>query len=100
MATNAQRQAAYRRRRRATIDGLLTTRGLPPLPAVSTIPGWPRWKEAMSRIAAQLDVIESEMTDYYEDRSERWQESERAEAFDENLNVLRTIMESAQDWPD
>jgi hypothetical protein len=82
------------------IDGLMTARGLPPLPAVSTIPGWPRWKEAMGRIAAQLEVIESEMADYYDQRSERWQEGERAEAFDENLNVLRTIMESVQIWPD
>jgi len=100
MATDAQRQAAYRRRRRAAIDGLMTARGLPTLPAVSTIPRWPRWKEAMNRIAAQLEVIEREMTDYYEERSERWQESQRAEAFDENLNVLRTIMETAQAWPD
>jgi hypothetical protein len=100
MPTNSQRQAAYRRRRRAIIDQLFSAQGLPTLPAVSTIPGWPRWKEAMTRIAAQLEVIESEMTDYYEDRSERWQESERAEAFDENLNVLRVILESAQAWPD
>lgn len=100
MATDAQRQAAYRRRRRDMVDGLMTARGLPTLPAISTIPGWPRWKEAMGRIAAQLEVIEREMTDYYEERSERWQESERAEAFDGNLNVLRTIMETAQVWPD
>jgi hypothetical protein len=99
MATNAQRQAAYRRRRRDMVDDLMA-RGLPKLPAVSTIPGWPRWKAAMSRITAQLEVIESEMTDYYDERSERWQESERAEAFDDNLNVLRTIMETAQAWPD
>jgi hypothetical protein len=100
MATDAQRQAAYRRRRRDMIDGLMSARGLPPLPSVSTIPGWPRWKEAMSRIAAQLEVIDDEMTDYYDERSERWQESERAESFDESLNILRTIMETAQAWPD
>ena len=100
MATDAQRQAAYRRRRRDMVDGLMSARGLPSLPAVSTIPGWPRWKEAMRRIAAQLEVIEREMTDYYEERSERWQESDRAETFDDNLNVLLTILETAQAWPD
>jgi hypothetical protein len=47
-----------------------------------------------------LEVIEREMTDYYDERSERWQESERAESFDESLNILRTIMETAQAWPD
>jgi hypothetical protein len=69
MATNAQRQAAYRRRRRDMIDDILSMRGLPPLPAVSTIPGWPRWKEGMARIVAQMEVIESEMTDYYNERN-------------------------------
>jgi hypothetical protein len=100
MADNAGRQAAYRKRRRAQIDDLLTMRGLPALPAVATIPGWPRWKEAMGRIAVQLEVIEREMTDYFDERSERWQESERAEAFDESRNILRTIVESCQAWPD
>ena len=99
MATNAQRQAAYRRRRRALIDDLLTMRGLPSLPALSTVPGWPRWKEAMARIAAQIEVIEAEMDDYYNQRSQRWQESEQAEAFSENLDLLRALLESAQDWP-
>src|SRR5579884_2974384 len=76
MATNAQRQAAYRKRRRALIDGLLAGPDLPALPAVLSIPGWPRWKEAMARIAIQLCQIEAEMAHYYDQRTERWQEAE------------------------
>jgi len=100
MATNAQRQAAYRRRRRAQIDEALTLRGLPSLPAISTVPGWPRWKEAMGRISAQFQVIEREMSDYYDARSERWLESERADTFNESLEILRILAESAESWPD
>lgn len=100
MATNAQRQAAYRRRRRAIMDDILSMRGLPPLPAVSTIPGWPRWKEAMTRIVAQMEVIENEMNEYYDERSERWQESDKAETFYNNRELLRTIIDFAQDWPE
>jgi hypothetical protein len=100
MANNAQRQAAYRKRRQALIDDILSMRGLPSIPAVSTIPGWPRWKEAMKRTAYQMQSIEQEMADYYNERSERWQESDRAEEFDEKLEMLRVIIESAETWPD
>ncbi len=100
MATNAQRQAAYRRRQRDMVDELFSMRGLPLLPAVSSIPGWPRWKEAMTRIGAQMEVIESEMSAYYDDRSERWQESDQAQMFYERLEILRQLIESAQSWPE
>ena len=100
MATNAQRQAAYRRRRRDMIDDILSMRGLPPLPAVSTIPGWSRWKEAMARIVAQMEVIENEMSEYYDERTERWQESNKAETFYNNRELLRAIIDFAQDWPE
>jgi hypothetical protein len=100
MATNKERQAAYRKRRRDIIDNILSMRGLPPLPAVSTIPGWPRWKEAMARIVAQMEVIETEMSEYYHERTERWQESDKAETFYNNRELLRTIIDFAQDWPE
>lgn len=99
----ARRQAAYRRRRQERIDYLLAMRGLsslPALPAISTIPGWPRWKQAMARIAAQIEIIDGEMTDYYDARSERWQESEQASAFEQNREVLRVLIETARDWPE
>ena len=98
--TNAQRQADYRKRRRATIDDLFTMRGLPALPAIATIPGWARWKEAMTRIVYQMEMIETEMTTYYEERSDRWQESDQAETFYERREALRIILELAQDWPE
>jgi hypothetical protein len=99
-ASNAERQRAYRRRKRDRIDDILSMKGLPSLPAISSIPGWPRWKEGMTRIAAQMEVIESEMTDYFDERTERWQESDKAETFDQNLNTLRILIEKAQDWPE
>jgi len=100
MATNKERQAAYRKRRRTIIDFILSMQGLPSLPAVSTIPGWPWWKEAMTRIVAQLELIENEMTEYYDQRTERWQESDKAETFYNNRELLRTIIDFAQDWPE
>jgi hypothetical protein len=100
MATNAQRQAAFRRRRRTLIEGLLAAPGLPALPAMATMPGWSRWKEAMARMAGQLSLIEAEMAGYYDQRSERWQEGEAGEAFADNLEALRELLETAQSWPE
>lgn len=97
--TNAQRQADYRRRKSAIIDELFSMRGLPNLPAIATIPGWTRWKEAMARIAYQMEMIETEMTQYYDERSERWLESDNAETFDEHRETLRQIIETVQEWP-
>ena len=98
--TNAQRQADYRKRRRAIIDELFTMRGLPAIPAIVNIPGWVRWKEAMTRIAYQIEMVETEMTQYYDERSDRWQESEQAEAFYERREALRCILETVQEWPE
>jgi len=94
MATNAQRQAAYRIRRRAIIDEILSQRGLPPLPAISTIPGWPRWKEAIARIAYQMQMVETEISDYYDQRSDQWRESERADQFQAPIIFNGTISRS------
>ena len=100
MATNAQRQAAYRSRQRDMVNELFSLHDLPSLPAVSTIPGWARWKEAMTRIGAQMEVIESEMSAYYDERSERWQESDQAQVFSERLEILGQLIESVQCWPE
>ena len=54
----------------------------------------------MARIAYQLELIEAEMTQYYDERSERWQESDNAETFYERREILRQIIESVQEWPE
>jgi hypothetical protein len=77
-SSHAERQAAYRSRRREALAAHLDQKGLPPLPAVSTIPGHARWRQAMSNIEAQMMRIEAEMEAYYEERSERWQQTDKA----------------------
>jgi hypothetical protein len=84
----------------AVIDLLFSMRGLPDLPAIATIPGWARWKEAMTRIVYQMEMVENEMTQYYDERSDRWQESDQADTFYERREILRHIIESTQEWPE
>jgi hypothetical protein len=97
MATNAQRQAAYRRRARQAQEALLSTKGLPPLPTVSNVAGWSRWSKAMRQITELLEQVKSEMEAYYDERSERWLESEAAEEFQDRLGELHEFIDQAPD---
>lgn len=96
--SHAERQAAYHKRRKQALAEHLQQKGLPTLPAVATIPGCTRWNQAISGVRQLIMTVEAEMESYYDDRSERWQESERGEEFQQKLDDLRNILESVADW--
>ena len=90
-ASHAQRQAAYRRRRQR-LDG----------PSFPAVPGYPRWARMAAWMHGTLEGVRWEMDAYYRDRSERWQQSDRAEPFVEQLhNVSRAVAlleDLCMDW--
>jgi len=86
--SQAQRQAAYQQRQREALKSLLQQKGLPALPAVPTIPGTARWRRAIESAVKFLATVEEEMQQYYSDRSEVWQESERAEEFQSRIDTV------------
>lgn len=96
--SHAQRQAAYRKRQREALAAHLDQKGLPPLPAVPTIPGHARWNKAMANIEAQMMRIEAEMETYYDERSERWRESDKATEFEQKLEDLRAALDLVTEW--
>lgn len=98
MATNAQRQAAYRKRKKQAMEVLLTAKGLPALPSISSVPGWPRWNQAMMQVEMLMTQIQSEMEDYHDQRSERWQESEKGYEFLQKLEDLNAALEAVTTW--
>jgi hypothetical protein len=89
--TNADRQRAWRQRQQTAQQQQLSQRGLPPLPALPTLPGTPRWNAALAMAQALVATVSQEMTDYSEQRSERWHESERAEEFSERLEAIAEL---------
>ena len=89
--TRAQQQAAYRTRRVASERELLSQKGLPHLPAIPTMPGHVRWKAMITRAQTLLCEAADEMQCYHDDRSEPWQDSDKAE---ELLSKLDHIQES------
>ena len=87
-ASHAQRQAAYRRRlaermRQSQDPRAPTGLGVPTPPSPS------RWRGLLRQATRLVETTGQEMEEYYERRSERWQESERGEAFLERLEMLR-----------
>jgi len=91
---NAGRQAAYRQRQQRAVRTQLEAKGLPARPAIPTLPGWNRWNQAVRHAEQLLTLVQSEMEDYYNDRSEIWQESERADEFQEKLQNLNETLDS------
>ncbi len=87
-ASHAQRQAAYRRRCREATETQLRNKGLPALPAISTIPGATRWRQAITNATVPLSMVAEEMESYFDDRSEAWQESDKGETFREHLDAI------------
>lgn len=96
-ATSAERQAAYRQRSAAAGQQALTARGVPPLPGVATIPGQARWQELIRRASILLATVQEEMQDYYDQRSETWQESERGADFLERMQAIDDAQSAAAD---
>jgi hypothetical protein len=96
-ANQAERQAAYRRRVAEARRQELAAKGMPALPTVSTLPGSQRWAGMTRQALLLLQTVEAEMQDYYEQRSEPWQESQRGERMAERLQLLQEAIAAVEE---
>jgi hypothetical protein len=85
---NAARQKAYRDRRKQDIADQLTAKGIPAAAPIPTMPSMTRWQALHEQATAALQAIQDEMTAYHSDRSERWQEGERGQHFQDVIDQL------------
>jgi len=95
--TPAQRQAAYRARTEQAQSAQLAQRGLPGLPSIPTMPGTPRWNATLRYVTAMLTTVQGEMQDYFEDRSQTWQEGQRGEEHQERIASVEALLEALSD---
>jgi hypothetical protein len=95
--TNAARQTAYRARREQARQTALTPKGLPSLPAIATLPGWPRWNAAFTAAHALLADSLNQMQDYFDDRSPVWQESERGAEHQERIASVEAALDAVSE---
>jgi|SRR6478609_8471833 len=96
-ASQAERQAAYRRRQAEARGKEQAAKGLPPLPAIASLPGHARWQGLLGQAGLLLRTVQEEMQEYYDGRSQSWQEGERGEAFREHLQAVQEVQEAAED---
>ena len=93
-ASAAARQAAYRQRCEQARRTALAAKGLPSLPAIATIPGGARWKASLTSAQELIAETLSEMRDYFDERSERWQESPRGDEHQERIAAVEAILDA------
>jgi hypothetical protein len=96
-ASPAARQAAYRHRCEQALQVTLAGKGLPSLPVIATMPGWPRWNASFRSAQELIADTLGEMQDYFEDRSESWQEGERGEEHQEKMASVEAVLDALGD---
>lgn len=77
----AARQAAYRARQEQAARDAAKQRGLPPLPALPAMPGTARWNAALTLALRLVEEVGEQMQTYFDERSQTWQDSDRAQDF-------------------
>lgn len=91
-SSNAERQRAYRerlaQRQRDSLEG-----HRPRPSALANVPPNKRWKTMRDQARNILIDLQEEMQSYFDDRSEEWQESDRAAAFQERLDALANVLD-------
>jgi hypothetical protein len=87
-ASHAARQAAYHQRTEQARREQLTAKGLPATPAIPTMPGYPRWRQAIEQAHDLLEMVHAEMEDYADQRSEHWQETQQAETLRQQIDDI------------
>ena len=96
-ANNAAKQRAYRDRARLDRIRERREKGLPATPPIPTIPAQRRWDAMLLQAQATIEMAREEMEDYFNDRSETWQDGEKGEALNERMEDLDTIVSSLND---
>jgi hypothetical protein len=76
----------------------LQEKGLPASPAISTMPGTARWRQAVANAVELLSMVADEMESYFDDRSEGWQQSERGDSFRESIDTLCEARDAVAEW--
>jgi hypothetical protein len=92
-STSADRQRAYRQRQAAARDAERSQKGLPAVPAIPSLPGERRWTASITQARALIEQTRDEMQNYHDDRSEEWQESEKAERLIERIEALDALLD-------
>ena len=96
-ANRAAQQAAYRARQENALQVTLALKGLPSLPVIATMPGWARWNASFRSAHEMIAGSLGEMQDYFDDRSQSWQDGERGEEHQEKIASVEAVVDALSD---
>jgi len=96
---NATKQRAYRMRQAQARRAEQQAKGLPPAPPLPTLPSRARWQALLTQGRLALETARDEMQVYYEDRSEAWQQGERAATLAEQIALLEVVLTELEALP-
>jgi hypothetical protein len=96
---DAARQKAYRERQAKARRAEQQAKGLPPAPPIPTIPSRQRWDALLDQARLALEIVRDEMQAYHDDRSDAWQQSERAESMQDCITTLDRILDDVGSLP-
>ncbi len=98
-ADNAAKQRAYRARRAQARHAEQQAKGLPPTPSLPTLPSHARWQALLAQARLFLETARDEMQAYDDDRSEAWQQGERAATLQEHLDTVGQVLDDLDGLP-
>jgi hypothetical protein len=89
----AAKQRAYRARQAEAHRAELAAKGLPSAPAIPTLPSTARWAALIEHASLALETVLEEMQSYRDERSNAWQESDRAAVLGEQITALEQALD-------
>lgn len=95
-ASAAERQAAYRSRTADAQARLSCANVLPGRAHIPAMPSTRRWDALVQQACTALQTVQQEMQDYYDERSEAWQETERADELQNRIDQLEEAIGAVQ----
>jgi hypothetical protein len=95
----AAKQRAYRDRQAQARTAERQAKGLPAAPAIPTLPSRARWQALVAQARLWVQTARDELQGYFDDRSEAWQEGERAAVLQERLDQLEVVIDDLDALP-
>lgn len=91
--STAERMRAYRLRKKQAAGSELDVAGVGASASLGTAARYAHWNALIKSAQAALQTAHDQMEAYFADRSDRWQESDRGEQFQERIDSLENLLE-------
>jgi hypothetical protein len=89
--SNAERQKAFRDRRKQQAAGAFAPAPLPAKPRIS-VPAVKRWDSLKSRAVENLEQLRDELQEFFDERTEEWQEGERGQVYSDRIDAVESLL--------